>query len=158
MWLLIHTGVKATDHEAESIIQYSGVIMSAMVSQITSLAIVYSTVNTGTDQRKHQSSASLAFVRWIHRWPVISPHKGPVTRKMFWWRHHILTHMKRFLKTHAGGKISHIHLLKLNLATARDTNVYFNNQQSMAWRLFGARTSATTMLTQTVCRITGPPK
>ena len=61
----------------------SGVIMSAMVSQITSLTIVYSTVYSGADQRMHQSSASLAFVRGIHRWPVNSPHKGPVTRKMF---------------------------------------------------------------------------
>ena len=34
-------------------------------------------------QRKHQSSASLAFARGIHRWPVDSPHKVPVTRKMF---------------------------------------------------------------------------
>ena len=34
-------------------------------------------------QRKHKSSASLAFVRGIHRWPVDSHHKGPVTRKMF---------------------------------------------------------------------------
>ena len=34
-------------------------------------------------QRKHQSSASLAFVRGIRRWPVNSPHKGPVTRKIF---------------------------------------------------------------------------
>ena len=42
-----------------------------------------STVFSGTDQRKHQSSASLAFVREIHRWPVNFPHKGPVTRKMF---------------------------------------------------------------------------
>ena len=33
--------------------------------------------------KKHQISASLAFVRGIHRWPVNSPHKGPVTRKMF---------------------------------------------------------------------------
>ena len=32
---------------------------------------------------KHQSSVSLAFVRGIHRWPVNSPHKWPVTRKMF---------------------------------------------------------------------------
>ena len=31
---------------------------------------------------KHQSSASLAFVRGIHRWPVNSPHKGSVTRKI----------------------------------------------------------------------------
>ena len=54
-----------------------------MASQITSLTIVYSTVYSGADQRKHQSSASLAFVRGIHRSLVNSPHKGPVTRKMF---------------------------------------------------------------------------
>ena len=40
-------------------------------------------VYTAAGQRKHQSSASLASVRGIHRWPVNSPHKGPVTRKMF---------------------------------------------------------------------------
>ena len=57
--------------------------MSMMASQITSLTIVYSTVYSGADQRKYQSSASLAFVRGIHRWPVNSPHKGPVTRKVF---------------------------------------------------------------------------
>ena len=54
-----------------------------MASQITSLTIVYSNVYSGSDQRKHQSSVSLAFVRGIHRWPVNSPHNGPVTRKMF---------------------------------------------------------------------------
>ena len=58
---------------------YSDVIMGAMASQITSRTIVYSTVWS----LKHQSSGSLAFVRGIHRWPVNSPHKGPVTRKMF---------------------------------------------------------------------------
>ena len=57
--------------------------MSAMASQITSFTIVNLTVYWRADQRKHQSSASLAFVRGIHRWPVNSPHKGPVTRKMF---------------------------------------------------------------------------
>ena len=62
---------------------YCDVIMGAMASQITSLTIVYSTVHSGADQRKHQSFASLAFVRGIHRWPVNSPHKGPVTRRMF---------------------------------------------------------------------------
>ena len=56
--------------------------MGAMASQITSLTIVYSTVYSGADQRKHQSSASLAIVLGIHRWPGNSPHKGPVTRKM----------------------------------------------------------------------------
>ena len=64
-------------------IDYSDVIMGAMVSHITSLTVVNSTIYSGADQRKHQSSASLAFVRGIHRWPVNSPHKGPVTRKMF---------------------------------------------------------------------------
>ena len=57
--------------------------MGAIASQITSLTIVYSTVYSGAGQRKHQSSASLAFVRGIHRGPVNSPHKWPVTRKMF---------------------------------------------------------------------------
>ena len=61
---------------------YNGVIMSAMAYQIASLTIVYTTVYSGADQRKHQSSASLAFVWGIHRWPVNSPHKGPETRKM----------------------------------------------------------------------------
>ena len=57
--------------------------MSVMTSQITSVSIVCSIICSGTDQRKHQSSASLAFVRGIHRWPVDSRHKGPVTWKMF---------------------------------------------------------------------------
>ena len=57
--------------------------MGTMASQITILTIVYSTVYSGADQRKHQSSALLAFVRGIHRGPVNSPHKWPVTRKMF---------------------------------------------------------------------------
>ena len=57
--------------------------MMAIASQITSLTIVYSAVYSGAHQRKHQSSASLAFVWGIHRGPVNSPHKWPVTRKMF---------------------------------------------------------------------------
>ena len=64
-------------------IHYNDVIMSAIASQITSLTIVYSTVYSDTDQRKHQSSASLAFVRGIHRWLVNSPHIRPAMRKMF---------------------------------------------------------------------------
>ena len=62
---------------------YNDVIIGAIASQITSLTIVYSMVYSGADQRKHESSASLAFVRGIHRGPVNSPHKWPVTRKMF---------------------------------------------------------------------------
>ena len=62
---------------------YGDVIMGAIASQITSLKIVYSTVYSDADQRKHQSSASLAFVWGIHRGPMDSPHKWPVTLKMF---------------------------------------------------------------------------
>ena len=66
---------------------YDDVIMAVMASQITSLTFVYSTVYSivysSPDQRKHQISAWLAFARGIHRWSVNSPHKWPVTRKMF---------------------------------------------------------------------------
>ena len=69
-------------HSIMRFVLYSDVIMSAVVPQITSLTIVYSTVYSGADQRKHQSSASLAFVRGIHRLPVNSQHKGPIIWKM----------------------------------------------------------------------------
>ena len=62
---------------------YGDVIIGAIATQITSLTIVNSTVYSDTDQRKHQGSASLAFVRGSHRGPVNSPHKWPVTLKMF---------------------------------------------------------------------------
>ena len=62
---------------------YGDVTMGTIASQINSLTIVYSTVYSDTDDRKRQSSALLAFVRGIHRGPVNSPHKWPVTRKMF---------------------------------------------------------------------------
>ena len=68
---------------SQLIAHYSDVIRAAIASQITSLSIVYSTVYSDADQRKHQSSASLAFVRGIHRGPVNSSHKWPVTRKKF---------------------------------------------------------------------------
>ena len=64
-------------------LHYDDVIMGSVAAHITSLAIVYPTVYSDTDQRKHQSSVSVAFVRGILRWPVNSSYKGPVTRKMF---------------------------------------------------------------------------
>ena len=57
--------------------------MGAIAFQITSLTIVFSTVYSDADQRKHKGSASLAFVQRIHRGSVNSPHKWPVTRRMF---------------------------------------------------------------------------
>ena len=65
---------------------YSDVIMDTMASQITSLTIVYSIVYSGADQRKHQSSASLAFVRGINRWQRASN----AEYVSIWWRHHAL--------------------------------------------------------------------
>ena len=89
-------------------VHYGDVIMGAIASQITSLMIVYSTVYSDADQRYHQSSASLAFVRGIHRGPVNSPQKWLVTRKMFpfgdvimvWFRRIVhQTFLRRFLLT-----------------------------------------------------------
>ena len=74
LWMSIRDILK--DH-------YNDDIMGAIASQITSPAIVNSTVYSGTHQRKHQSSAAQAVVWGIHWWPVISPHKGQETRKMF---------------------------------------------------------------------------
>ena len=76
-WYAIH------DFSRSGLIHYDDVIMTMLASQITSLTVVYSIVYSGVHQRKHQSSASLAFVREIHRGPVNFPHKWPVTRKMF---------------------------------------------------------------------------
>ena len=64
--------------------------MNTMASQITSLTIVYSTVYSGAYQRKHQSSASLAFLRGIHQWPVkfLAQRASDAENISIWWRHH----------------------------------------------------------------------
>ena len=69
---------------------FNDVIMSTMASQITSITIVYSTVYTGADQRKHQSSASLAFVWGIHRGTGEFPAQiaSNAENVSIWWRHH----------------------------------------------------------------------
>ena len=64
--------------------------MGAIASRITGVPVVYSSICSGADQRKHQSFAPLAFLRGIHWWPMKSPHKGPVTRKMFPFDHVIM--------------------------------------------------------------------
>ena len=72
-----------TKNKLKCCYRYNNVIMGAIASQITSLTIVYSICYSDAHKRKHQSSTSLAFVRWIHRRPVNSPYKWQVTRKMF---------------------------------------------------------------------------
>ena len=63
--------------------------MGAMASQITTLTLVYSTVYSEADQRKHQGSASRAFVRGIHRWPMKIPaqRSSNAENTSIWWRH-----------------------------------------------------------------------
>ena len=77
--------------------RYSGVMISAMASQIIGVSIIYSIVCSGADERKHQSSASLAFVWGIRRSPVNSPHKGPVTRKIFPFHDFIMVTVNSFV-------------------------------------------------------------
>ena len=77
--LIVNYTSQKTEQQRNFSFHYSDDIMGEMASQITSLAIVYSTVYSGADQRKHQSSASLAFVLGIPRGPVNSPHKWPVS-------------------------------------------------------------------------------
>ena len=69
------------------LLHYDDVIMGSIASQITSLTIVYSIVYSDADQRKHQSSASLAFVRWIHRDRWIHCTNGQLRGKCF----HLMT-------------------------------------------------------------------
>ena len=79
---------------------YIDVIMTTMASQITSLTVVYSTVYSGADQRKHQNSASLAFVWGIHRDRWIPRTKGQLRGKCFhlmtssWMRLIVCVHMR----------------------------------------------------------------
>ena len=66
-------------------LHHSDVIMSAMASQITGVSIIYSTICSGTYQRKYQSSASLAFLRGIHRSQRASNAENVSIR----WRHQV---------------------------------------------------------------------
>ena len=77
------------------VIHYNDAIMGAIASQITSLTIVYSTVYSDADQRKHQSSGSLPFVWGIHQWPLNSPAQmaSNMENVFIWWRHHVYKRM-----------------------------------------------------------------
>ena len=85
LWSTMHNkilGVFAISYK----MYYNGVMMSAMMSQITGVAIVCSTICSGANQRKYQRSASLAFVRGF-RWPVVCLTKGQWRGKCF----HLMT-------------------------------------------------------------------
>ena len=83
-----------------SLLHYSDVIMTTMASQITSLTVVYSIVYSGADQRKHQSSASLAFVRGIHRTGEFPAQRANNAENLsIWWRHHVTVESKSDIAT-----------------------------------------------------------
>ena len=111
-------------HAAFEFIQFnsSDVIISTMASQITSLTISNSIVYSCADQRKHQSSASLAFVRRIHQWPVNSPQKGPVTRKKFLFEDFIMF----YSKSHCFEKIGDLWILKMDIKCCIDLHILNN--------------------------------
>ena len=112
--------------------------MGTMASLITCLTSVYSTVHSGAAQRKHQSFASLAFVRGIHRRTVNSPHKWPVTRKCF----HLMTSSCQHHHHHTTTTPSPQLLLVNDLTSAsgmRDTARVLDKNPSHKWRRKTAR-------------------
>ena len=120
---------------------YSDVLMGAMGSQITNLTIVYSTVYSGADQRKHQSPASLVFMRGIHRRQLNSPHKGPVTRRLFPFDDVImafpfgallLTLIPTWISTHKLGKVYEFYNLLINI---KSINTFWWNKTIIWYKL-----------------------
>ena len=112
--------------------------MGTIATQITSLTIVYSTVYSDADQRKHQSSASLAFVRGIHRGSLNSPHKWPVTRKMFLfgdvsWGVAIVIH--NVCECHASSK-PEIYESEFDTGTIHRWAVLWNHDDVIKWKHF----------------------
>ena len=103
VYLCVHSFVSHVKH-------YIDVIMTTMASQITRLTVVYSIFYSGADQRKHQISASLAFVRGIHRWPGNSPHKWSATRKMFPF-HNVIMLMNMALSIPFGQGYINVHMV-----------------------------------------------
>ena len=108
--------------------------MSVMASQITSLTIVFSTVYSGADQRKHRSSVALAFVRGIRRWPGNSPHKWPVTRKLFPFDDVIMWNLKVCLIMRMG-ILEHSQSTWLSYGRNTPTNCFYNDRLMRVLRL-----------------------
>ena len=113
--------------------------MSMMASLITGVSIVYSTMYSGADQRKHQSSASLAFVRVIYRWPLNSPHKGLVTWKMFPFNDVIVDLIRWCIYAALGGdelihwgRVTHICVSKLTIIGS-DNGLSPDRRQAIIW-------------------------
>ena len=102
--------------------------MTTMASQITSLTVVYSTVYLDADQRKHQSSASLAFVWGIHRDRWIPRTKGQLRGNCF----HLMTSscIERWL--------ADVRIHNVCIVIPRVSNVkQFCSCEAWQWQFFG---------------------
>ena len=113
---------------------YSDIIMSIMASQIISPTIVYSIVYSGADQRKHQSSTSLAIVRVIHWWPVNYPHEGSVMWKMFPFDDIIMIFLR--LPSDESPRMSLMicqHWYRKWLIAMRHKTIYWTNADQVQW-------------------------
>ena len=124
---------------------YIDVTMTTMASQITSLTVIYSIVYSDADQRKHQSSASLAFVWGIHRDRWIPRTKASYVENVsIWWRHHecswTMAKSEQSSETELARDPLHWDILRY---TVKCSSSWW---MQMAWHQIGARPSATTML------------
>ena len=108
---------------------------SQIASQITSVTIVYSTVCSDPNQRKHQSSASRTFVRRIHRWPLDSPHKAEGSNAenvSIWWRHHIIA-IRRVKNLISPANLSFVWPFSLVLCDRRSLRAAPNHYLNQCW-------------------------
>ena len=112
------------------------VIMGAMACQITGVSIVCSSVSSGADQRKHQSFASLAFVRGIHRPPVNSPYKGPVTRKMFPFDDVIMKQLILLIRSDSVTTETEKSQIWQKIVSGRSGTCHFDNLRWSQWQKF----------------------
>ena len=109
-----------------SILYHSDFIIGAMVSQIIGLSVACLTFCSGADQRKHQSSVSLAFVRGIHRWQVNSPQRASNASNLsIWWRHHDHDYIAQNLlrNTHWRNNALHTHISMMTSSNGKNFRV-----------------------------------
>ena len=122
---------------SNTFMHYNNVIIGAIASQVTSLTIAYATVYSSADHRKHQSSASMASVRRIHRWLVNSPHKWPVTRKMYRFDYVIMIKIDHYLTAKKHSKTQTVFIITLTAhGTIGSTIHVFADNQGQWYRLW----------------------
>ena len=67
-----------------------------MMSQIAGVSVICSTICSDADQGKHQGSASLTFVKGIHRWWVVPVKRASNAENVsIWWGPHVVVSSSR---------------------------------------------------------------